>query len=175
MLAKVRGMSDSPSVAAPTELYICRTCKPEGFAGEPQQRPGFRLAEAMARRVIERQLGAVVTVKSVDCLSVCKRPCTVAVTGAGKFGYVVGDVEVGRDIDPLIDYAVAFGRTADGITVWRERPEIVKRHTVARIPPFGAASIPVAAIDLAASAAVDEVDERTGDATVAQPGGAAVA
>ena len=34
-----------------------------------------------------------VAVQPVECLSVCKRPCTVALAAPGKWTYVVGDLD----------------------------------------------------------------------------------
>ncbi len=119
-----------------TIVYVCSTCRPDGFTGEDNERPGAIFWRQLADRVKERGLKGKVTVKGIECLSVCKRPCTVAVSGGDKFTYVVGDLETEADIDPVIDFAVLYGDAPDGITVWRERPEKVRKNTVARVPSF---------------------------------------
>lgn len=129
-------------------IYICRTCKPEGFAGPAELRPGAIFARATVKRIAERELGRSLSCRAVDCLSVCKRPCTAAINGPGKFGYIVGDLLVEKHVDDIIDFAMSHGRSADGIPPWRERPEVVRKQTVARIPPFGATQVPVAEIDV---------------------------
>jgi predicted metal-binding protein len=75
-------------------------------------------------------------VRPVECLSVCKRPCTVALAAPGKWTYVVGDLNL---IDHIEDVAVAaekYAASTDGIVPWRERPISVRKGVVARIPPL---------------------------------------
>lgn len=135
------------SEATETIVYVCNTCRPDDFAGEDDERPGAIFWRQLAERVKERELTGKVTVKAVECLSVCKRPCTVAVSGGGKFTYVVGDLETETDVDPIIDFAVVYGEAPDGITVWRDRPQKVRKHTVARVPAFGHQKAPVLDIE----------------------------
>ncbi|MGI9408347.1 MAG: DUF1636 family protein [Hyphomicrobiaceae bacterium] len=136
------------SARAKTHIYVCNTCKPEGFAGEDADRPGSILAKELAALARERGVDVNVELKAVNCLSVCKRPCTVSVSGAGKFTYIVGDLEPGRDADDILAFAETYGASADGITKWRERPECVRKHTIARVPPVGHAAEPVSDIDV---------------------------
>ena len=61
----------------PVVLYVCTTCRAEGDGAEI--RAGARLMTALAAR-----LGAApvpgLRIEPVECLSVCKRPCTVALS-----------------------------------------------------------------------------------------------
>ena len=132
---------------ATTYIYVCRTCRPEGFAGPDEDRPGARFSRALVERTRTRKLNGRVVVKGVDCLSVCKRPCTAAVVGTAKFAYVIGDLEAGEHVDDLIDFALLYADSEDGITKWRDRPEVVRKHTVARVPPFGHMLGPVVEIE----------------------------
>lgn len=121
-------------------IYVCRRCRPEGFEGEDDARPGAHFTRRVANRLRERELTDSIAIKAVDCLSVCKRPCTLAVTGADKFAYLIGDLDFEQDIDAVIDFAALHADSDDGITVWRERPEVVRKNTIARVPWFGCAS-----------------------------------
>lgn len=123
-----------------TTIYVCNTCKPEGFVGEDAERPGAVLAKDLARAARERGIELDVELKAVTCLSVCKRPCTVSISGEGKFTYIVGDLEPGRDTEDLLAFAELYGAAEDGITTWRDRPECVRKHTVARVPPIASGS-----------------------------------
>ena len=72
-----------PSAAA--TLLVCVTCKSEaGPMG-----PG--LFEALGGRLASEP---DIALKAVECLSVCKRPCTVALAAPGKWTYVVGDLDL---------------------------------------------------------------------------------
>jgi predicted metal-binding protein len=115
-----------------TSAFICVTCR--GPGGE-DDRPGRALLEAIAAGMAGR---AGFTVAAVECLSVCKRPCTVALTAPGKWTYVVGDLDAAANVDDVIDMATRYGLSADGIVPWRERPVSFRRGVVARIPPIRA-------------------------------------
>lgn len=118
-------------------LSVCRTCRPEGAPteGEPL---GAAVGRAVAAAARERGVEGVVEVKVIGCLSACSRACTASVSGAAKFGYVIGGMTV-EDADDLVAFALAHADSADGIPPWRARPERVRKSTVARIPPHGVA------------------------------------
>jgi predicted metal-binding protein len=122
-------------------LYVCITCRAAGMP-EDAVRPGARLhealAEALAREALARAGNGLPPVRllPVQCLSVCKRPCTVAVTAPGRWTYVYGDLDPDHSVPAILDGLSRYGATVDGIVPWRERPEIFRKGVVARIPPF---------------------------------------
>jgi len=75
-------------------------------------------------------------VKAVDCLAVCKRPCTIALAGEGKWTYVVGDLGPDANADDVIAAAESYGATTNGIIPWRERPQSFRKGVISRIPPL---------------------------------------
>ena len=105
-----------PSAAA-TTLLVCVTCKSE--AGPM----GLGLFEALGER-LSSQPG--IALKAVECLSVCKRPCTVALAAPGKWTYVVGDLD--RDLH-LEDIVVGARRYAAS-------PLCFRKGVVSRTPPL---------------------------------------
>ena len=110
-------------------LYVCITCK----AGE--DRPGQALFDALSARIVaDDETG--VSLRAVECLSVCKRPCTVALAARGKWTYVVGDLSVETDLDDILTAARRFARTHDGIVPWRERPMPFRKGVISRTPPL---------------------------------------
>ncbi|MFE1600970.1 DUF1636 family protein [Methylobacterium sp. ID0610] len=114
-------------------LYVCTTCRAEGDPPEGP-RAGARLHTALA----EAFTGEAVRVEPVECLSVCKRPCTVAVASPGRWTYVYGDLDPANAAAILRDGLPRYAATPDGIVPWRERPEAFRKGVVARIPPFPA-------------------------------------
>jgi predicted metal-binding protein len=108
-------------------LFVCVTCK----SGE--DRPGRSLFEALSERL---QADASVEVRAVECLSVCKRPCTVALSARGKWTYVVGDLALDSHLDDIITAARRFAETADGLVPWRERPLPFRKGVISRVPPL---------------------------------------
>lgn len=117
-------------------LRICVTCRrdPEAAAA-PEERDGARLyarLEAERQRLAEAGIG----LSEVRCLSGCKRACTALLTGAGKWSYVLCEVDPETAAGDLVDYAERYAASADGQVAWRERPESLRRKTLARIPPL---------------------------------------
>lgn len=119
-------------------VYVCVTCREPG--GPEEARPGARLHERLAALIAERGLAERLCVAPVECLSVCKRPATVALTGADRWTYVFGDIGADADLDAVLAGLLAFEGAANGVVPWRERPDFMKRGVVARIPPFPGAS-----------------------------------
>ena len=77
-----------------------------------------------------------VRVEAVECLSVCKRPCTIAVSGPGRWTYIYGDLSADTSVETILDGLRRYAATSDGLVPWRERPEAFRKGVVARIPPF---------------------------------------
>jgi predicted metal-binding protein len=112
-----------------TTLFVCITCRGDGAPPGDQVRPGARLYEALKKK-------SEIEVVPVECLSNCTRSCTAAVAAAGKWTYVVGHLDPDRNVDDMLQFARAHHATPDGLTVWRERPEHIRKNTIARVPPM---------------------------------------
>ena len=116
-----------------TTIIVCTTCKhPDDPADGP--RAGARLHERIQALAAER--GDDVAVAGVECLSVCKRPCTVGLSAAGKWTYVYGDFPVETGAQTILDAAMLYAEAGDGLIPWRQRPDALKKGVVARIPPL---------------------------------------
>ena len=119
--------------AEPVILSVCTTCKAEGESGTDLL--GARLYAAL--REAADAAGAAVIVRPVQCLSVCKRPGTAALSSPGRYTYVFGDLDEATGPAALLDCAKAYLEHEHGYLLWRERPEPLRRGIVARIPPAG--------------------------------------
>jgi predicted metal-binding protein len=124
-------MTLRPSEPAVT-VFICVTCK---HVDEEGACPGQALFDTLQRR-LPFAPGGDVALRAVECLSVCKRPCTVALSGPGKWTYVVGDLDVEANADDIVDAALKFAATPDGLIPWRERPKCFRKGVVSRTPPL---------------------------------------
>ncbi len=120
-------------VSATTTIHVCTTCRAPGETLEPREaRAGFRLWRSLLGDAEARDY----QINPVECLSVCKRPCTVALSAPGKWTYVYGDL-VAETASAIILAGAALYRDApDGIVAWRSRPDALKRGVVARLPPL---------------------------------------
>ncbi|MBS7697715.1 MULTISPECIES: DUF1636 domain-containing protein [unclassified Chelatococcus] len=124
-----------PAAVAPTTLMVCVTCRrrQDGATEGPYDEPGRGLVRTLADRLAG---DADVTVTPVECLSVCRRPCTVAFAAPGKWTYVIGDLDADQHLDDLVLAARQYTVAADGIIPWRERPQPIRKGVVARVPPL---------------------------------------
>jgi predicted metal-binding protein len=116
-----------------TRLWICIACKRPEEPSEPREaRCGARLHAALAAAAAASDQ---VRVEPVECLSVCKRPCTIGFSAPGKWTYVYGDFAP-DSADEILAAAALYGETSDGLIPWKQRPAALKRGVVARIPPL---------------------------------------
>ncbi|MGA2043528.1 MAG: DUF1636 domain-containing protein [Roseiarcus sp.] len=113
-------------------LFVCVTCRHTDREGAL---PGRALYDAVEARLADAAADDV-ALRSIACLSVCKRPCTVAMAAPGKWTYVVGDLDAELNLDDVLDAARKFAATADGIIPWRERPLSFRKGVVSRTPPL---------------------------------------
>jgi predicted metal-binding protein len=120
------------TVAADTTLFVCVSCKHDD--SQPT-RPGRVLYDALVAEMTARGITDI-AIQSVECLSVCKRPCTVALAAKGKWTYIVGDLEAGTHLDDILDGATRYAASTNGVVPWRERPLPFRRGVVARVPPL---------------------------------------
>ncbi|MCP1547401.1 MULTISPECIES: DUF1636 family protein [Methylorubrum] len=121
-------------------LSVCTTCRAAGDASEP--RAGAKLLAALHAEAGRAPVPGL-TIEGAECLSVCKRPCTVAVASPNRWTYVYGDFDALEDPDTAARTILAglrrYLETPDGVVPWRERPEAFRKGVVARIPPLKAA------------------------------------
>ncbi|MBT9244033.1 DUF1636 domain-containing protein [Gemmobacter fulvus] len=126
---------------ASATLYVCTTCR-SGLPADPEApRPGAVLHAALAGA----DLPEGVTVKGVECLSACNTGCAIALSAPGKWTYVYGHLDPAAHLAPILDGAARYAASADGLVPWRERPEIFRKQSLARVPPF---EIPVETTDV---------------------------
>ena len=112
-------------------IYVCTTCRRAGeLDGEP--RPGALLAAAAERAAA----GTEVEVRTMRCLGNCSRGPTAALRCDRAWTYVFGGLDV-SSAAALVEGARLLAGAADGILPWRERPAILKRGLIARVPPLG--------------------------------------
>ncbi len=126
-------MQDNSDIGA--SLHVCVTCRRGEELLEPrEERSGYKMRQAL-EKAMEGGPGAGVKLLPVECLSGCKRGCTIALSAPGKWSYVVADLDPGRHVLDILTFAAQYAAHPEGVPVWRERPEIVKRSVLARVPP----------------------------------------
>ena len=119
--------------AADVDIFVCTSCA----AGEDE--PNGAAARALVAAINDRLAGQEtegITVRPVDCLAVCKRPCTLALASADKWTYIIGDLTPANSHD-VVAAALAFQRSSNGIVPWSDRPLPFRKGVIARVPPLG--------------------------------------
>lgn len=118
-------------------IHVCTACRraradlPDGY-----DQPGLALAERLAEQLAAK--GSTIPVRPVECLAVCKRPCTIALSADGKWTYLIGDLDTDTHLDEIVGAAEAYAASANGIVPWKERPQSFRKGVVARVPPLPA-------------------------------------
>ncbi|HRN86967.1 DUF1636 domain-containing protein [Hyphomicrobium sp.] len=115
-------------------VFVCITCRQMLPDGNGFLQPGRELAEILSQRLSGDKN---VNVTPVQCLSVCNRPSTIALTGRNRWTYLVGNLETAAHLDDIVTFARAYGQSSDGIVPWKERPEPFRKSVIARVPPLG--------------------------------------
>jgi predicted metal-binding protein len=116
-------------------LSICFRCKPEGWRGPDDRRPGAVLADAIVDEARQRRLDLGL-LRDVRCMSQCKRSCVVAFSGEGRFTYLFGDLDPERDAPAVIDAFTLYAERTDGFMERFERPEALQAGILGRVPPL---------------------------------------
>jgi predicted metal-binding protein len=114
-------------------IFICVSCRRDADANE---RPGVDLLQSL-RDQLSAQNEKAIAVEPVECLAVCKRPCTIALVGDGKWTYVIGGLDQDADAEGVIAAARSFAASDNGIVPWKDRPDCFKKGVVSRTPPLG--------------------------------------
>ncbi|UFZ04708.1 DUF1636 domain-containing protein [Bradyrhizobium ontarionense] len=130
----------SASAKSETTLFVCITCRAQAGenASDDQPRAGARLLAAI--EAVPSELRPAVTVVPVECLSNCNRACTVAVTAPGKWTYVLGALDPDVHAEDVLAFARLHQQHEAGLPAWRERPEYIRKNTIARVPATPAPS-----------------------------------
>lgn len=118
-------------------IFVCVACRRRlGEGEEAFDEPGRALVDTLQDKLAGEDASRI-TVTPVECLAVCKRPCTIALAGNGKWTYLVGDLDPLAHADDILAAAESFGATDHGIIPWKERPMAFRKGVVARVPPLG--------------------------------------
>jgi predicted metal-binding protein len=118
--------ASSPSTAV--VVSVCVTCKTaDGGIVGPDMFESVKAAIGSTDHV---------QVRPVQCLSVCKRPATVAVTSADGYTFLFGDLQTESGAAALVSFVKSYQKSDYGLVPWRERADVLRKGMVARVPPM---------------------------------------
>lgn len=117
-------------------LFICRSCAVSKHQREHlRHRGGFHLLEHLKQQFKTWEMNAPFVIREVECLSACNRPCVVALSAPGKTTLMFGDLSPFESAPAIRELCQQYFRSADGIVPRSDRPDLLKRGILARIPP----------------------------------------
>lgn len=118
-----------------TWITICDTCKRDGWdATAMAQTDGEALAALIEAAAATNP---DLRTRRMSCLMGCKGGCNVAIQGAGKLNYTLGDFTPDTDAAAgIVAYAAAHAASDTGQVPYRDWPQAVKGHFVTRHPPI---------------------------------------
>lgn len=129
-MSVLREADDGPAVV------VCDTCR---FSADERDSPqGVRGGALLAAALREAADGTGVAIQTMPCLFNCGQHCSVHLRAPGKIGYVLGRFEpTAEAARAIVDYAVAYADSDEGLVPYRQWPEGVKGHFIVRVPPAG--------------------------------------
>jgi predicted metal-binding protein len=121
---------DNLAPCGPVIVSVCVTCKTSdgGTVVGPEM---FAAVQAALGNGDDN-----VVVRPVQCLSVCKRPATVAVSSPDGYTFLFGDLEPGSGTAALVSFVQSYRKSDYGLVPWRERVDVLRKGMVARVPPL---------------------------------------
>jgi predicted metal-binding protein len=118
-------------------IVICNSCRyPDGrkFAGDGRT-AGQTLIDFMAVVLAENKRGDVRIVEQT-CLWNCTQSCSVVFRDSERFSFITGRHEPTRQqAEAILQWFDAHGETAGGEVPFRQWPQAMKGHFIARMPP----------------------------------------
>ncbi|MFK0299519.1 DUF1636 domain-containing protein [Brevundimonas sp. NPDC090276] len=119
-----------------SRLIVCTTCRhsdeepvdAEGLSG------GRRLLDLIDALVRARG-GDDLRVEEQACLWACASRCSVYLSGQDKPGYLAGRfTPTPEDAQAIVNFARLYAASSDGAVAYRDWPEGIKGHFIARLP-----------------------------------------
>jgi predicted metal-binding protein len=131
MCSKIQ--STNREVLSSCTLHVCTSCRTLGTSGG---RSGFVLYKKLRDVVIECGLEYRVEVTAAKCLSICSRPCGLAISSFGSWTYLFGDQQADKESEEIIDCILLYLKSPDGYMARENRPKSLRSSILGRVPPF---------------------------------------
>ena len=98
-------------------------------------RPGFILYQELREAFDESPLRDRVDVRPAECLSVCPRPCGIALSSPESWTYLFGDQRPGESASDVLECVSLYVETLDGFMTRERRPKSLRASILGRVPP----------------------------------------
>ena len=115
-------------------LSICLSCR-DGREEIYMTRGGRRFAKKLLNKnLLKKQ----VNLRGINCMSNCKRACTISLTAKISFTFIFGDIdpENSEYSESLIELVSKYSLSSDGFLRRRDRPLLFQSSILGRLPPI---------------------------------------
>ena len=127
--------SSSPS--GKCTLFVCTSCRPTGFPREPKEnRPGFVLHQKISEALEGSDLEDLVNLKPAKCLSLCPRPCGIALASGDTWTYLFGDQDPVTSVASILKCVSVYLKSDEGEMPRGARPPGLQESILGRVPPL---------------------------------------
>ena len=117
-------------------LYVCTSCRVVGTPREPkEEREGFILYQKLREAFAESRFKDQVNVRSAACLSICSRPCGIALSSPGAWSYLFGDQRFHVTGEEIVACVSLYLQSKNGYLDRALRPKSLQKGILGRIPP----------------------------------------
>ena len=121
-------------------IGACTTCRVSATDREDADgvRGGALLVAALEAAKAADPRYAEVAIQQMPCLFSCGEHCSIHLRAPGKVGYLLGRFAPDADAaQAILEYAVHYGASAEGRVPFKDWPQGIKGHFIARTPPEG--------------------------------------
>ena len=126
------------SDARPVVVHVCTSCRARGTEREPKHnRAGFKLYQNLSRFVEKSKLASQVCVQPTECLSLCPRPCGIALSSDDSWSYLFADQDPESSPSDILKCVSLYMEVAKGFMPRELRPASLRGSVVGRVPPMG--------------------------------------
>ena len=126
----------------PVVIHVCTSCSARNAPREPRDnRPGFKLYQNISRLIDETGLASHVHVKPTDCLSLCPRPCGIAISSDESWSYLFADQDPDSGPPDILKCVSLYMSVAEGFMPRERHPVSLRASVVGRLPPIDRLSI----------------------------------
>ena len=124
-------------IQASCTLHVCTSCRSPESSGDPKEiRPGFVLYRQLREVLGSGPLRDRVNVEPAECLSICPRPCGIALSSHGAWTYLFGDQQPSDTAADLVECIAFYLESKDGFMTRKQRPETLRKSILGRVPPL---------------------------------------
>ena len=118
-------------------LFVCTSCRPTGFPREPKEnRPGFVLHQKISEALEGSDLEDLVNLETAKCLSLCPRPCGIALASGETWTYLFGDQDPVTSVASILECVSVYLKSDEGEMPRGARPPGLQESILDRVPPL---------------------------------------